>query len=263
MIPMQHQKFMDQAVSRLRSDPRIVAVLGAGSLITGTMDEYSDIDLIAVSSPESYQAVSAERVSILRTLGDLVSYFSGEHVGEPRLMICLYSQPLLHVDVKFVSLDDLKQRVENPLILFERQGCVSSLFQTTQAQHPMPDPQWIEDRFWTWIHYAALRLGRGELFEVLDMLGFLRGQVFGPLALVRHGQLPRGVRRIEKHCPDYISDFNATVALHEKKSCSAAIAGAIKLYRKMRAKSDADLRINSRAEAEAVRFFETIAQTTI
>lgn len=262
MIPAPHQNFMDQAISRLQSDPRIVAVLGAGSLITGTMDEYSDIDLIAVSSPESYESVSADRLSILKTLGDLVSYFSGEHVGEPRLMICLYSQPLLHVDVKFVSLNDLKQRVENPLILFERQGCVSSLFQSTQALHPMPDPQWIEDRFWTWIHYAALRLGRGELFEVIDMLGFIRGQVLGPLALVSHGQLPRGVRRIEKHCPDDLADFKATLALHERKSCADAIAATIRLYGKLRSKSDPGLRMNARAEAEALSYFESIARTT-
>jgi hypothetical protein len=34
------------------------------------------------------------------------SAFSGEHVGEPRALICLYGPPLLPVDLKFVSLSD-------------------------------------------------------------------------------------------------------------------------------------------------------------
>ena len=32
--------------------------------------------------------------------------FTGEHVGESRVLICLYGPPLLHVDLKFVSLSD-------------------------------------------------------------------------------------------------------------------------------------------------------------
>jgi hypothetical protein len=188
-----HQTFIDHAVARLSSDARIVGVLGAGSLITSETDEYSDVDLVAVASDADYPAVTRDRRKILESLGDLVSAFSGEHVGEPRVMICLYGNPLLHVDVKFVALESLRQRVENPLILFERGSQISEVLQATEPAHPMPDPQWIEDRFWTWIHYGALRLGRGELFEVIDLLGFLRSQVFGPLSLVNAGRLPRGV----------------------------------------------------------------------
>lgn len=260
MIPIAHQNFLNHALSVFQADQRIVAVLGAGSLITDTMDEYSDLDLIAVAEPDAYASVSADRASFLQGLGDLISSFTGEHVGEPRLMICLYGNPLLHVDVKFVSLEDLKHRVEDPLILFERNDCISSLWRSTRPAHPMPDPQWIEDRIWTWIHYAALRLGRGELFEVLDMLAFLRSQVLGPLELVRQGQLPRGVRRIEKHCPEYADELKKTVALHDRNSCARAVEAAIDLYRKARLDFGAHIHLNARAEAEAVSYFQSIVE---
>lgn len=52
-----------------------------------------------------------------RKIGPLLSAFTLEHVGEPLVLICLYDQPLLHVE--FVSLEEFKERVENPHILLD------------------------------------------------------------------------------------------------------------------------------------------------
>ncbi len=66
-----------------------------------------------------------ERIKIAANLGTLLSAFTGEHVGEPRLLICLYGPELLHVDLKFVSINDIAHRVKDPVILWERGNCVS------------------------------------------------------------------------------------------------------------------------------------------
>ncbi|MER7057532.1 MULTISPECIES: hypothetical protein [unclassified Streptomyces] len=50
----------------------------------------------------------------------------------------------------------------------------------------MPDLQWIEDRFWIWVHYGATKLGRGELFEVN---GFLAAAGRRTVRAERAGQL--------------------------------------------------------------------------
>ena len=89
-----------------------------------------------------------------RHFGDLISGFTGEHVGEPRVLICLYDKPLLHVDIKFLTLPEFYDRVENPVVLFERNNQLSDIINSTNAVWPQPDFQWIEDRFWTWVHYA-------------------------------------------------------------------------------------------------------------
>jgi hypothetical protein len=52
------------------------------------------------------------RAGFAGALGPLLSAFTGDHVGEPRLLICLYGPPLLHVDLKFVTPADLAERVE-------------------------------------------------------------------------------------------------------------------------------------------------------
>jgi hypothetical protein len=115
-----------------------------------------------------------DRHAIAASLGHLLAAFTGEHVGEPRVLICLYDNPLLHVDLKFVSLEDVCLRVEDPVVFWQRAGRVGHALIGEQAKFPAPDRRWIEDRFWVWVHYASARIGRGELFEAIDFLSFLR-----------------------------------------------------------------------------------------
>ena len=189
-------------------------------------------------------------MQLAESLHPLLAAFTGEHVGEPRLLICLYRSPLLHVDVKFVSLEDFGVRVEDPAVLWERDGALTAVLQSTRSRRPAPDPQWIEDRFWVWIHYAATKLARCELFEVIDMLGFLRVQVLAPLAVHARGLPPQGVRRAETYVPEYIAALEKTLAKHDPASCGEALQAAVTLYRELRQPHLASLH-PPRAEAEA------------
>lgn len=255
VLPIDHQRFLDRAMPILQNDPRILGVAAAGSWITKNMDRFSDLDLIVVSTDGSYAEVMAERMEIAGRLGDLLSGFSGEHVGEPRLIICLYANPLLHVDMKMITLDGLSRRIENPVVLWERNGDLTTAIGSSEPSHPMPDLQWVEDRFWVWVHYGAVKLGRGELFEVIDMLAFMRQQVLGPLALVGHGHLPRGVRRLETLAVEELPDLKRTLAGHDCSSCGAALKAAAALYRRLRdAQAGPELIRRDRAEEAALSY---------
>ncbi|MEJ2054220.1 MAG: hypothetical protein P8X42_09895 [Calditrichaceae bacterium] len=197
------------------------------------MDEYSDLDLIVVVKDEAYNQVLKQRKSIAQRIGFLLDAFTGEHVGESRLLICLYDRPLLHVDLKFVSLKDFAVRVEDPVIIWERDSIVSEQLDTIKAVYPKPDLQWIENRFWIWVHYIAGKIGRGELFDVIESMSFLRSTVFGPLILMKSGAQPQGVRRIELYGPEYIDDLKKTLPDHTKISCLHALKAAIALYRRL------------------------------
>jgi hypothetical protein len=188
----------------------------------------------------------------------LIAAFTGEHVGEARLLICLCADPLLHVDLKFVTGDELSQRIEEPLIVWERGDAVSRSIARTKPSPLSIDPQWVEDRFWIWVHYAAATLGRGELFEVLEFLSFLRGQVLAPLALHLRGQSPRGVRRLEQHLPNLVPDLAATVALHDWDGCAAATRHCVDLYRTLRDQLPDPLRRGAEAEQASVRYLDAV-----
>lgn len=186
-----HLEFVNRVIAVLEDDARILGIAAGGSWITDSMDAFSDIDLVIVVDSNHEREISNERLAIAAKFGSLLSGFTGEHVGEPRLIICLYGTPLLHVDLKFVALSDFAHRVEEPVILWERGAALSKKMEEEDSLYPRPSLQWIEDRFWVWIHYAGTKLGRGEIFEAIEMLSFLRVTVLGPLALMKNGCLPR------------------------------------------------------------------------
>ena len=107
MLAPSHQRLLDGIQHNLSADSRFAGLLAGGSLIHGGVDEFSDLDLVLVASDGAYDAVMKERRAIAEIFGDLLAAFTGEHVGEPRLLICLYGPDLVHVDLKFVAADAL------------------------------------------------------------------------------------------------------------------------------------------------------------
>lgn len=126
----------------------------------------------------SYADVMASRMAFANTLPDFVSGFTGEHVGEPRLLIGLYGPPLLHIDLKFVLASDLDHQIERRAVLFARHPMeIGTHIQAAEVKWPNLPSEWFEARAWIWLHYAATKLARGELYEAIGMLGFFREQV--------------------------------------------------------------------------------------
>ena len=229
-----HQIFVERALNELREDPRILGLLAGGSLLSGKMDAFSDLDLIVVYEPSSRETIMDQRLLIAGKLGQLLSAFTGEHVGDSRVIICLYGPQPLHVDLKFVTPAELVDRIENPLILWERDTAIQGILDRTQPASPFVDPQWVEDRFWVWVHYAATKLGRGEIFELVDMITFIRSTVLGPFIHMRHGNIPRGVRKLEQEYPDEAAELSESVPSYSTESCYNALLVSIRIYRRLR-----------------------------
>lgn len=253
-----HEDFIQNIIMRIKSDERFIGILAGGSMITNNMDQYSDLDLILVYELAFQEEIMANRLQIASGFGNLLSGFTGEHVGEPRLLICLFNAPILHVDLKFITMEEIKNGVEKPIVVWERNSSLGQLLSETNYSFPYPDLQWIEDRFWVWIHYGATKLGRGELFEVIDFLSFLRGTVIGPLVLMRNNSLPRGVRRIEEDAPKFLERLEKTVAIHEKESCYNAILSTISLYLDLRRDYEVDVQIKTDAQQESIKYLTEV-----
>ncbi len=254
-----HEQFTKHTINTLSKDKRIVGILAGGSFITGDMDEFSDIDFVVVSTNDSYDEILAKRFDIVGSLGNVLSAFTGEHVGEPRLLICLYEENTLHVDFKFVKLDDVNKRVENPAILWQQGNLIDEEMKKSKAYFPTPDLQWIEDRFWVWVHYGALKIGRGELFETIDFISFLRQNVIGSLTLMKCGHLPRGVRKIEFDATEYLERLKQTVASYDRDSCIKATEMIIELYIELREHFKCEKFIyRTNAQKASIAYFNSI-----
>lgn len=233
-LPPLHSRFLDDVLPRIRRDPRVTDVVLSGSIAGGRPDVYSDVDLVVVVEDDAYDAVMRERLELIGSWTELVVGFTGEHVGEPRLIITLVGPPLLHVDFKFVRATDFAERAEEPAF----------------------DLRWIEDRFWVWVHYGATKIGRGELFEAIGMLGYLRDAVLGPLAAHRVGARPRGTRRLETIAPDEARALRATLCGYDRADAGRALLAAVDLYREWIA--DAPVERHREAEKLAVQYLRDV-----
>ena len=259
-IPSAHRYFLTNAVRELHQDERIAGIAVAGSLAEGDADHYSDIDLVVAVEPEWHDAVMSERRAIADALGTLVAAFTGEHVGDPRLLVCLYDDPILHVDLKFLPLPDAIPVVDNPVVVWARDDRLETVLRQRKGTYPLPDRQWIEDRFWVWIHYLAGKIARGELFEALEGLSFLRVTVLAPLGLARLGLSTSGVRRLEDKAPELAEELTATMASHDRKSLWAALESAVTLYRCLREERSDGMERRTNAEQVAMRTIEELRE---
>ncbi|GAB2652577.1 hypothetical protein [Kribbella swartbergensis] len=254
LVPAHLREIAEAVVAEASADSRLLAVVAGGSIASGTSDEYSDLDLVLVCTPEGQADCLADAHGFARKLGPLLSSFTGEHVGEPRLLIALYGPPLVHVDLKFVTAEDLRERVEDGVVLWQRDESVDQVLAESAAQWPQPDPQWIEDRFWVWVHYTAVKIGRGELFDALGALAQIRSAAIAPLAI--HGRTPKpsGVRRLETLVPELVPEFSETVATVDREGCLRALKASVELYRKVRDGSGAPIERRGAAERAVVDF---------
>ena len=154
----------------------------------------------------------------------------------PRLLICLYGPPLLHVDLKFVRAADLTRMVGRTVILWARDtAAIEQRFYAAAIAWPDQSPEWFEARVWVWLHYGVTKLQRGELFEAIAMLAFLREHVLGPLLHRRAGRPQRGVRRMEQQDAAAVKALKATLAEHDAAEIAAALRAAAALYVELRA----------------------------
>ena len=263
LAPAQRSR-LREVLGGLRRTPELLGVAAGGSFISGAMDEFSDLDLVVVGDPAKWVEAPDRRRALAASLGPLLAAFTGEHVGEPRLLICLYGPPLVHVDLKFVMPDALARRVEDPIVLWDRDGRLRAALRGGVTRYPAPDAQWIEDRFWIWVHYVASKIGRGELYDTLDSLGFLRGRVLGPLILEEAGAQPNAVRRIEREAPARARELEATLAGLDASECLRSLHATIALYRSLRERRALpELRRSLAAESEAEAFLAAIEARAI
>jgi hypothetical protein len=92
----------------------------------------------------------------------------------------------------------------------------------------------MEDRFWTWVHFSAAKIGRGELFAFLDEIAFLRRIIIGPLIRMDRGLSPRGVRHIEEVAPELLPQLQATIGDNTGLGCLSALRTTVDLYLQLR-----------------------------
>ncbi|MDR0861288.1 MAG: aminoglycoside 6-adenylyltransferase [Oscillospiraceae bacterium] len=261
MITSGQQLFINRALPILRRDPRVVGVALGGSYIEKEkMDEFSGLDFVVAVQTESLQDVLQNMEEIAGKIGPLLACFPGEHIQRPNLLICLFDDPIIHVDFNFVAADDASGREDEPIILFEKNNILTEQYALKPPATPAANMQWCEDRFWIWVHYAATRIGRGDLFDAIESLAFLRTNVLGPLVQIKNGAVPNGVRNIERDSPNDVPRLIATLAEYDRRDCIRALKAATDLYIALRGINKSHMYLREKAESRALRYLNYISE---
>jgi hypothetical protein len=245
-------------ISTAASTPGVIGLTVGGSAVSGTMDRYSDLDFVVVCRDDLQPHLLEQAPVFAAQLGPLLTAFTGEHVGERRLVICLFGPPLLHVDLVFIAQKDLAIRHEDGRILWQEDAAVARAYAASAPTRRPVATQWIEDRFWAWVHYGATKIARGELFECLDHLSYLRGAVLGPLISKQRGHRPNKVRRLEQIAPDLVESLAATIGDHTARGCLAALRATVFLYRQLRNEYP-EVRRHHEAEQAVLAYLDEVA----
>ncbi|TGM74776.1 aminoglycoside 6-adenylyltransferase [Leptospira bouyouniensis] len=259
---MKHfEQIIERVIEVAKNHEDILGVCLAGSYINKETDIFSDLDFVIITKNNSQFSIS-EMTSFAKNSGDFLIGFTGEHVGENKLLICLFDNPVTHIDFKFTQLKDFYSRIENPVIIYDKSDFLENIYKETVPLWPKPDLQWIENRFWVWIHYAATKLGRKEFFETIDFISFLRANVIGPLFHLKYNKDPRGVRKLEFFLDqNEISQLRKTIPNYSFESIKDSLMELIEIYRNLRSLVfTKNININFKVEEIAINYLEKINQ---
>jgi predicted nucleotidyltransferase len=227
-----HRAKADAACRAASADPDVVGMVVTGSFATGEADELSDVDLRVYVRPVAVESVVARIPDLAAAGGRVVALFVAEHLGIPTLTIVLYDD-LVHVDFDVVAADRAAEHNDGlpAVVLWEREP-ISDALPGTYVPEVAAGVRWLEARIWTWSWYIQSKVLRGELYEALDGLQYVRDRVLFRLLAFHGERRPAGGRRAENVVGDHGDAFARTVpkAL-DPASVLAALREEIDLYR--------------------------------
>ncbi len=174
-----------------------------GSLVTGEVDELSDLDLyINVPDASQLMAVQAAFVQHIKAFGELMTWFRAEHINMPNLLVFYLEVQgeLIKVDAEIICLQEQSQALPKKFLSLQ---AGSEIFdEQLKEQQQSVDFALIYRKFCAWQWFIYCKIARGELFQAARSIDFSRENAL--LILIRaHFDLPvmDGHRRIEKLLP--------------------------------------------------------------
>lgn len=226
-----HRQRLITACQVGQNTPDVVGMAIAGSFVDGTPDAYSDLDLRVVLANGSFERVFPKREEFARACGPLIAAFTGEHVGEPHMLITLYYD-LVHVDYLFTELVDapIENEGRNVRVLWQRDPAVSEALSRPYTSDPKNDLAFMEARMWTWTWYIQSKIIRGELWGAVSGLSLVRDVVLFRLLAMSREIRYRGARFAEQVVGERGGAFAQTLGSLDQESLLEALRTTVSLY---------------------------------
>jgi predicted nucleotidyltransferase len=237
-LPQNHQIVIDRFVAACQTDERVVAAFLGGSYAKGTSDEYSDLDLYAIVTDETYDGFFAGHKAFLQRLGDLVFLEDFQEHGFD-LIVFLFADGTegelgLGRESHFTHIH------EGPIsVLLDTRGCLSGVV------FPWQEPVYTEQIetlrrliSWFWhdlLHHFITPLARGQLWSAYGALEELRRSCVNLARLRQNFQAAaEGYERVEQALSDEaLAPLQATCCQRERGAMLHAAHLLVQFYQEL------------------------------
>lgn len=168
-----HQRLIAKAVEILTKDRRVKGLYLSGSPKT---DEYSDIDLMILSSEEDRQSLEKDRLKIATQVGEIKA--EAMSPGVPHTYVVFYHPEEIKFDYCFHTFPE-KSRPDraNIDILYDPNGHLKELVREAAKEAWTIDLEELDNRikhFYVGIGYTIPKIAREELWESRDCIEWYR-----------------------------------------------------------------------------------------
>ena len=173
-----------------------------GSLKTGEVDVYSDIDFALAVPDASRLAEARDWVrEVVCSAGRPLATFPATHLGMENLLIFFLETggAVVKVDVGVLTREELLTGPD-ALILHDPGGLLS-VPRDAGPSGPPRDFSDLHQKFSGWVWYTYTKIGRGELLEAVDSLSTMRSWALLPCLQLAEGLPVEGYRRLEQRLP--------------------------------------------------------------
>lgn len=169
-----------------QADDRIIAGLLGGSRARGEADEFSDVDLYAITTDDALESVMSSRDAFVRKFGDPLFL---EDFGLDRIAFCIFDDGT-DVELHFEPEAALKRLEVGPFqTLVDKRGILGG----EEFPFSRPDPAEQRERlretvmwFWHDVSHFLAAMSRGDLWWAHGQLEALRRYCVN-LVRIRHG----------------------------------------------------------------------------
>jgi len=213
------------------NDQGVLGMLIGGSFAAGDADNYSDLDIQLVVRDGQVEKFVPKLRAMADEVGPVVAAFFAEHIGLPHMLIVLY-EDLVHADFEPIQISEIGSRNAGlaTYLLWERDHGLSAALGAKYEEDQSTELAWLEDRIWTWSWYVQTKILRGELYEAIGGLQYIRDRVLFRLLAMHREERPSSARRAESRVGPWTEKFAATVPRLTQESTMNALKSSIHLY---------------------------------
>ena len=184
-LPDNHQDILDRFVAACQKDERIVAAFLGGSYASGTVDEFSDLDLFFITTDEAYEDFLVEREAFIRRMDEPLFM---EDYGLPHGYLLIFSNGI-EGDVWFGRESKFKDIHYGPYrVLLDKKGILKGQVFPKPAADQVAQIEKLRQQiawFWHDLGHFIKAMGRRQLWFAYGELEVLR-QICVNLARLRY-----------------------------------------------------------------------------